>query len=64
MKVGDLVQKTGGFGSECGWVGIVIDINPACFDAWGDKVMTLTVMTESGVDEWIQVFCEVISEHA
>ena len=63
MKIGDLVQKTGGFGAECGWVGLVVDIKPAHSD-FGFKIMALTVVTEEGIDEWLQEFCEVISERA
>lgn len=62
IRIGDLVQKTGGYGAECSWIGIVIDIKPACSD-WGNKVMMLTVLTDDGFDEWIQSFCEVINEN-
>ena len=53
MKVGDLITKTQGYGCESGWVGIVL----------GHKEpKKVTVLTNDGIEHWIQKFCEVISE--
>jgi len=67
MKVGDLVQYkypppaqlVHALGPEDGIVGTVIDFPPAVHAKEFQKVR---VLTESGMEDWIMQFCEVVNE--
>ena len=64
MKIGDLITKTQGYGSTCGWIGIVVGLRNRSqpqdvFRESGEKVL---VLTHDGIEAWIKKFCEVISE--
>ena len=63
MKVGDLITKTKGYGSLEGWVGIVLGHRkPTPKDGVRKGGQKVIVLTQDGIETWIERFCEVINE--
>jgi len=56
MKIGDLVKKIKGWGSECKnpFLGLVVE----------DHGMKIIVLTEDGYETWIKKFAKVITKGA
>ena len=63
MKIGDLVMKVGGYGAKAGWTGIVLGYQKFTTDGPKKQEGTkLVVMTNDGIENWVDRFCEVVSE--
>ncbi len=63
MKIGDMVKKSDGYGSECRpqWVGLVVDITIVNIPTSGSSRLYLDVLLPSGeIESWLASMCEVI----
>lgn len=49
INIGDLVQKTGGYGSECNWVGLFLGY----YEDLKSGSLGMTVLHEGEVDHWL-----------
>ncbi len=56
MKIGDLVQKVKGYGSDQNWLGVIVDFIE------NTSKPRVIVYTEDGIDKWLIWSVEVVNE--
>ena len=62
VKIGDLVMKVDGYGSNEKWTGIILGYEPLIQQPTTKYNGKIIVLTTDGIETWVLKFCEVINE--